>query len=62
MQVGSGAVAICARPNAVSLAASHFDGPGLSQCIAGERAEFIIQVGLELMLFVDLIAVTASRL
>ena len=44
MQVGSGAVAICARPNAVSLAASHFEGPGLSRCIAGERAEFIIQV------------------
>lgn len=43
-QVGSGAVAICVRPNAVSLAASHFEGPGLSQCTAGERAEFIIQV------------------
>ena len=38
---------ICARPNAVSLAASHFEGPGLTQCIAGERAEFIIQVHRE---------------
>ena len=44
LQVGSGAVTICARPAAVSLAASHFEGPGLSHCIAGERAEFIIQV------------------
>ena len=44
-------MAICARPNAVSLAASHFEGPGLSQCIAGERAEFIIQVGSKLMLY-----------
>ena len=40
-------MAICARPNAVSLAASHFEGPGLTQCIAGERAEFIIQVDRE---------------
>lgn len=38
---------ICARPNAVSLAASHFEGPGLTKCIAGERAEFIIQVKRE---------------
>lgn len=37
-------MAICARPHAVSLAASHFEGPGLSHCVAGERAEFIIQV------------------
>ncbi len=44
MQVGSGAMAISATPNAVCLAASDFEGPGLSHCIAGERAEFIIQV------------------
>ena len=46
MQVGSGSVAMCARPHAVSLAASHFEGPGLSRCVAGERAEFLIQVVL----------------
>ena len=46
MQVGSGPVAISARPHAVSLAASHFEGPGLSRCVAGERAEFLIQVAL----------------
>lgn len=44
LQIGSGAVTICARPAAVSLTASHFEGPGLLHCIAGERAEFIIQV------------------
>ena len=46
LQVGSGPVAICAHPHAVSLAASHFEGPGLSRCVAGERAEFLIQVAL----------------
>ena len=42
-------MAICASPNAVSLAASHFEGPGLFKCTAGERAEFIIQVKRKLV-------------